>query len=175
MCCILPAVDITRSPGWMGMGRTRIGAMGVVFGSICLGLIDEVGVFGLIAVRAFLLFLGFGLTSIWVRVVCFGSRWRDARYCATGVMVVVACLDLDIVDLLDAGIILLLLWDAGMILLWDDKIMYVLNFDDIELRQYVCYDILSITLTNELWIVWLWHLHNKHLTRMGLDYKMVLI
>ena len=57
-CCILPVVDITRSPGWMGMERTRIGAMGGFFGSICLDLIDEVGVFGLVAVRAFLFFLG---------------------------------------------------------------------------------------------------------------------
>ena len=45
------------------MVRTRIDTRGTcsetgVFGSIFLGLIDEVGVFGLVAVRAFLFFLG---------------------------------------------------------------------------------------------------------------------
>lgn len=65
-CCTLPAVDITRSPGWMGIEQTRIGVMGGVFGVfglIYIGLIEEVGVFGLVAVRAFLFFLSGDATT----------------------------------------------------------------------------------------------------------------
>ena len=48
-CCTLPAVDMMRSLGWMGMERTQISPIGEVVVSICLGLIDEVGDFGLVA------------------------------------------------------------------------------------------------------------------------------